>query len=210
MQTQNIYFKAAKKTIVTKKNIKIEDIAKLEGGDPATINKIKKLQIYTVKEDKKKNYVISILEVIRIIQNNVNNVDIQNVGETDFIICYWPKANKENKFLTILKVSMVCLTLFAGGAIAIMTFHNDAAVPDVFKHLYRVFTGIETENPTVLEIFYSIGLALGIIVFFNHFTTVKLTDDPTPIEVEMRMYEKNVEDSIIEALTDEGKNIDVD
>ncbi|TCK92440.1 stage V sporulation protein AA [Natranaerovirga hydrolytica] len=210
MKSKNIYFKASKKTIINKKNVKIEDIAKLEGDDEAVINKIKKLPVLTITEDVKKNYVVSILEVIKIIQAKVPNVDIQNIGEADFIICYWPNRKNENKLLTYIKVICVCMILFTGGAIAIMTFHTDAAVPDVFKELYRIFTGVTTENPTLLEISYSIGLALGIIVFFNHFTNVKIMDDPTPIEVEMRSYEKDVEDSIIESLVDEGENIDVD
>ncbi|TCT14287.1 stage V sporulation protein AA [Natranaerovirga pectinivora] len=210
MQTTSIYIKASKKTILDKKNVKIEDIAKVEGDNPAVVNEIKKLTILTIKKDIKKNYVVSILEIIRIIQSNVKNIDIQNVGETDFIICYWPNMTKENKAVTLLKVISVCLILFTGGAIAIMTFHTDAAVPDVFKEIYRIFTGVTTENPTILEISYSIGLAVGIIVFFNHFTKVKIMEDPTPIEVEMRLYEKNVEDSIIESLVDEGNEVDVD
>ncbi|MFP4698042.1 MAG: stage V sporulation protein AA [Eubacteriales bacterium] len=210
MGKETIYLKAAKKTIVVKKNILIEDIAKIEGKNPKIINKIKKIQVYEIEEDKKKNYVISILKIINLIQSNIDDINIQNIGETDAIILYWPKFSEERVFLQYLKVIVVCLIIFTGGAIAIMTFHTDVSMPDVFSELYRIFTGVKTGNPTFLEIFYSIGLALGIIVFFNHFTTVRFSDDPTPIEVEMRMYEKNVEDSIIEALTDERKEVDVD
>lgn len=202
---KTVYIKAQKKNCVSKKNVLIEDVAKLECDDNTIINKINKLHLYTIKEDKKKNYVVSILEVIKVIQKNVDNVDIHNVGEIDFIINYQPNTKKENRLWTFLKVLFVCCTLFTGGAIAIMTFHIDAAVPDVFRELYRIFTGIRTDNPTFMEVFYSIGLAIGIIVFFNHFSNVKITDDPTPIEVEMRLYEIDVEDSIIEALTDGRK-----
>ena len=43
-----------------------------------------------------------------------------------------------------------------------------------------------------MEIPYSIGLAVGITVFFNHCSKRKLTTDPTPIEVEMTTYEEEV------------------
>ncbi len=62
---------------------------------------------------------------------------------------------------------------------------------------------------TILEFTYSIGLALGIIVFFNHIGGRRITKDPTPIEVEMRNYERDVNDALIETADREGKTIDV-
>ena len=50
---------------------------------------------------------------------------------------------------------------------------------------------------SVLEISYSVGLAVGIIGFFNHFAAIKLNTDPTPLEVEMRLYEDNISKTLI-------------
>lgn len=50
---------------------------------------------------------------------------------------------------------------------------------------------------------------MGIIVFFNHIGGRRITKDPTPIEVEMRVYEKDVNDALIETADREGKTIDV-
>jgi stage V sporulation protein AA len=60
--------------------------------------------------------------------------------------------------------------------------------------------GEEKDNPLIIEIPYSIGLAAGIIVFFNHFLGHKITDDPTPIEVEMTEYDKEVTDTILNSI----------
>ena len=49
----------------------------------------------------------------------------------------------------------------------------------------------------MLEISYSVGLAVGIIGFFNHFAAIKLNTDPTPLEVEMRLYEDNISKTLI-------------
>ena len=38
----------------------------------------------------------------------------------------------------------------------------------------------------------------GVIFFFNHFGRWKITQDPTPIEVEMRTYEDEVDNTILE------------
>ena len=67
----------------------------------------------------------------------------------------------------------------------------------------------EPQGLNTLEVSYSIGLAAGIIVFFNHIGGRRITKDPTPIEVEMRVYEKDVNDALIETADREGKTIDV-
>lgn len=202
----NVYVKASKKVnIEGKKNIAISDIAEIEGNKEIA-NKIKRIIVFTIENDQKKNYLLSIITVIARIQDLYENILIHNVGEEDIIISYSPikKQSKYKNLFMIIKVILVCITLFTGGGIAIMTFHTDAAVADVFVRLYSLFLGEENENPFIIEIPYSIGLATGIIVFFNHFSCKRLTDDPTPIEVEMRLYERDVEDCIIENLTDEG------
>ena len=50
----------------------------------------------------------------------------------------------------------------------------------------------------VLEVTYSVGLAVGVILFFNHFCKWKLNTDPTPLEVEMRLYEDNISKTLIQ------------
>ena len=90
-----------------------------------------------------------------------------------------------------------------------MTFNNDVSVSDVFKELYLVVMGTESTGFTILEIAYSVGLALGIIVFFNHFAVVKLNTDPTPIEVEMRLYEDNINKTLIQNDGRKESGIDV-
>ena len=78
-----------------------------------------------------------------------------------------------------------------------MTFNNDVSVTDVFSEVYRLVMGYESGGFTVLEVSYSVGLAVGIIGFFNHFASVKLNTDPTPLEVEMRLYEDNISKTLI-------------
>ena len=69
--------------------------------------------------------------------------------------------------------------------------------------------GYSSDGYTILEMSYSLGLAVGIIVFFNHIGGRRITKDPTPIEVEMRVYESDVNKALIETADREGKTIDV-
>lgn len=200
-----VYIKPYKKTtIYNKRNITIKDIAEITA--PVSIeNSLEKIQVLKIQENKKKNYVISIIDIIKAIHKEYPDIDVDNVGETHSIIEYSPNENKENGILTFLKVLSVCCILFAGGGIAIMTFHTDAALPDVLRQLYKMFTGIQTDQPYWIQVPYSIGIAVGIIVFFNHFSSKKITDDPTPIEVEMDTYEDSVEDCIIDSIIEEKR-----
>ena len=61
-----------------------------------------------------------------------------------------------------------------------------------------MFTGKNSGGFTVLEISYSLGIGLGVVLFFNHFGRLKITDDPTPMEVQMRMYEDEVDATVLE------------
>jgi len=71
-----------------------------------------------------------------------------------------------------------------------------------------MIAGTPSNGYSVLEFSYSIGLCVGIIVFFNHIGGKRISADPTPIEVEMRIYEEEVNQTLIENA--ERMNIEVD
>lgn len=47
-------------------------------------------------------------------------------------------------------------------------------------------------------------------MFFNHIFGRKLSEDPTPIEVEMKKFEKDINTMLIDTCTREESIIDVD
>ena len=61
---------------------------------------------------------------------------------------------------------------------------------------YRISSA--TGKLTILELSYSVGIGLGVLLFFNHFGHLKLSDDPTPMQVQMRTYEDDVNQTLIE------------
>ena len=79
-----------------------------------------------------------------------------------------------------------------------MSFNNDVNLTGMFSQIYELLTGRSSDGFTILELTYSIGLAAGILIFFNHFGRKKFSVDPTPMEVEMRSYEDQVDTTIIE------------
>ena len=163
---------------------------------------------WTAKGDKDTKYMFSVLKVIEEIQKKYPGIQIVNMGEKDFIISYkMPK--KQNKAVEYIKAAFVTLTAFFGAAVSIMTFNTDVSIGDVFGLMYQLVLGQEQTGAGIVEISYSIGLAIGIIVFYNHFFRKMIHDDPTPIQVEMRKYEEELNKSLIQDASREGKTIDV-
>ena len=147
--------------------------------------------------------VFSILEVVEKIHKVYPNLEIQNMGEPDFIVEYSTKP-KEQPAVTFLKVALVCIICFFGSAFSIMAFNNDVSTVDMFGQFYTLMTGQESDGFTILELTYSLGLSAGIIAFFNHIGGRRLSKEPTPIEVEMRLYEDDVNTTLINTSSRNG------
>lgn len=199
----DIYIKPTKKALIKKKHIvKIKDIAEVIA--PESIKaRIEELTILT-KSGTKPNHLLSIADIIKLVLKEYPDSTIVNIGSTDILVEF-ERDKPESKVMKYLKIIFISSILFTGAATAIMSFHSDAQIPKVFQNYYEMFFGEFKENPLIIEIPYSIGLAFGIIVFFNHIGGKKLTNDPTPIEVEMSVYETEIVDTVIEYLNKNEK-----
>lgn len=204
-----IYLKLNRNSDVSKQDVYLEDVGKIYCSDQDIVNKIKTLKLFTIQAKKNSRHVCSVLKVIELIGKLYPHVEIMNLGEIDFIINY-EKEKKENQVFGLLKTIFICLISFFGGAFAIMTFNTDVGVSELFSNLYEWMTGSKSNGFTILEISYSMGLSIGIIVFYNQFAGKKMTIDPTPIEVEMRLYENDVNTTLVEDSNRMGTSIDVD
>ena len=174
----DVYIELIKKFSTNgKKIIFIKDVAEVFATG-VSAEKIKNIQLFTIKDTDYGVYKISSLDIYKAIISKFPSAKINNIGEKEV--------------LTALKIASVSVTLFFGTSTAIMSFHEDGEIPKLMKGYYKIFMGEETEKPYIMEIPYSIGLAVGITVFFNHCSKRKLTTDPTPIEVEMTTYEEEV------------------
>lgn len=202
----DIYIKANKKVQVYRTGrIYIRDIASVSAESDIK-KRVEALVVYNIKNRAERCYLVSVIDIINIISNAFPSYTVNSVGETDTVIEF-KKKKKENAILKYIKIIFVCIILFSGSATAIMSFHSDAQMSTVFENYYYIFFNEKIENPAIINLPYSIGIAVGIIIFFNHFTNKKITSDPTPIEVEMSVYEQEVTDNIIDTLNKEqGSN----
>lgn len=208
-----VYIKVEQSIVVHDKRVTLEDIATITSTDQAMVRQLKQMKVYRFPDKKqgKQDYiqVFSLMKIIQMIQQEYPQAEVQNIGESDFVLKYLPPKGK-SKTLEWVKTAFLCIVVFFGAAFTIMAFNNDVSVPDIFSKLYRQVFDMESSGFTELEICYSIGLPIGVLLFFNHFGNYKLTSDPTPIDVEMRKYEQDVDTSYIQNAGRGGKSIDVD
>lgn len=200
MEKVDIYIKPVEKVqMVQKREVHLRDVAEvfLSGR---TKGEAETLVVFRIPSDRKKTYLLSVMDIIRTLNEKYPDATVVNVGEMDILIEYLPQPERKTKMWTLVKVAFVSLILFVGAATTIMCFHTDTQLPLIFQNIYYIFFGENREMPALLSIPYSIGLGLGIIIFFNHFSKVSLTEDPTPIEIEMTTYEKETNASVIDFL----------
>ena len=205
---KTLYLKMNQISEVHEKDVYLKDISTLYSDDHSVLNRCKAIKVKKISSDCDHRYVGHVLDIIELISKMDSTIQVENVGETDFIIDY-QKSKTFRPTWAWIKTIFVCIICFCGAAFAIMTFNNDANVTDVFQELYRLVLGQESENFRVLELSYSIGLVLGVILFFNHFASWKINTDPTPLEVEMRLYEENISKTVIQNEGRKESGIDV-
>ena len=191
----DVYIKLNQNSFVSKNDIFIKDIADVFTSNSSLKNKICALKIYSLKSSKD-IHVVSILDVIECILSSYPNVTVNSIGEMDCVIRQKSKINKYTKIIEYTKVAALCVIIFFGAAFAIMTFNTDVNTRDLFGKLYYQFTGKQSNGFTIIEISYSIGLAVGILVFYNHFSNKKASKDPTPLQVEMIKYDKDIANAL--------------
>ncbi|KYD09323.1 stage V sporulation protein AA [Heyndrickxia sporothermodurans] len=168
--------------------IKLSDIAQIIAPEN-DLAALKNLPVYQVTKKDKSSAVIDIMEVINVITKKYGEVDIQTIGPTQTIIEIIYKKKK----VSIPFFLVIWILLFIGSALAIMNFHEDVSMRIVHQKIYRMITGHEVSKPLILQIPYSIGLGLGMIIFFNHIFKKRFNEEPSPLEVEIFNYQQDVD-----------------
>ena len=212
---ETLYLKGDANVEVTSRAVTLGDIVQMECADPKVVKDLEKLTVFRFpKQDPEMHHgssraVISVLRIIACIHGRFPELEIQNLGETDLIVTFEDQRTA-GRFVHWLKAALVVLISFAGSAFSIMAFNNDIDSNRLFGHIYEMVTGTSPQGYTILEVTYSIGIVIGILVFFNHFGRKNFSVDPTPMEVEMRLYETDIQRTLVENYTRRGKTIDVD
>lgn len=205
--TQTIYIKAPQCIEVTQPDVTFKDFLTIYSTDEALKQEILSMPFHSFKSNQKGQLVISILKIIEMITKRFPEAEIENLGEGDFILCYEP-PDKHKKIKEFIFTLFICMTAFFGGGYAIMAYNTDVGAKELFTYLSMLFVGNAKNGVICIAIAYSIGLTIGMLLFFNHFGKKKLTSDPTPLEIQMRLYEKDISTTIIKDVSRRGESVD--
>ena len=196
--SDTLYIQTDMNILIKHPHVYLQDIARLSCSNSKVLNRLRVLPVANLNPDTPGRYTMSVMDLVDLIQKKEPDLDITPLGELSFILTYQPPG-KPQMIFEILKVVFISLASFFGAAFSIMTFNTDADVGTLFKQIYQQVTGNVSNGFTILEISYSIGVGLGILVFFHHFAKKQGGADPTPLEVEMRTYEDDVDTTLIES-----------
>lgn len=202
-----VYIKTPQCIEVDKNNVSVKDFLTVYCEDETLKNNILELPFYTFQKGKNGQLVVSILKIIEQITKQFPGTKIVNLGEGDFILSYKPLSKWENAKEYICTI-FICLTAFFGGGYAIMAYNTDVGAKELFSNLSMLFLGNAQTGVAWITIAYSIGLALGMILFFNHLGNKKINSDPTPLEIQMRLYENDISTTIIKDSSRRGESMD--
>ena len=195
--SDTLYIQTDMNILIKHPHVYLQDIARLSCSNSKVLNRLRVLPVANLNPDTPGRYTMSVMDLVDLIQKKEPDLDITPLGELSFILTYQPPG-KPQMIFEILKVVFISLASFFGAAFSIMTFNADADVGTLFKQIYQQVTGNVSNGFTILEISYSIGLAAGVLFFFNHFGRKKFSADPTPMQVQMRQYEDNVNTTLLE------------
>ena len=207
MKSTVLYLKCDKDVETKNSEVFLKDIASLTCTDKNVCARCKAIKIHHFQKDKQR-VVISVMKIIQMINKEYPEVLVQSVGETDVLI-EKVKVAEYKGWRQWGKVLLVCCISFFGTGFTIIAYNSEIEINRLFTRMYSVF-GVESlQRVNLLELSYSVGLAAGIIIFFNHIGGRRITKDPTPIEVSIKNYERDVNQTLIETADREGMEEDV-
>lgn len=139
---------------------------------------------------KNKVLIVSAFDVLKELEVLYPGYTIQNLGPTESNV--FIKSKQQRKWVIIVKVVVLSVVLFFGGAIAMMTFHEDVDMRVVHSGIYRLFTGVEAEKVPIVSVPYSIGVAIGFAALYGLF--VRKKQRPTILDLDINKHENILRD----------------
>ena len=190
-----VYLKLSESCLADKKKVKVKDVAKVLSANADLRFGVENLELMSFSGSKEQQ-VISVMYILQLIHQRFPDCTVMPLGATDVVV-YYRSYDTSDKVKQIMKFVFICLVAFFGAGFSIMSYNSDVNMVGQLDVMKNIFVGkTETAYP-VAGIAYSLGLFIGIIIFFNHGARKKFTDDPTPLQVQMRQYEQEVNQTVI-------------
>jgi stage V sporulation protein AA len=156
-------------------------------------DRLESLVVHTVSPQDKHLIVIDVTRVVNLLKDIYPDLEVEIIGPSQTILEI-VHSERSPRFLLVL---FVWVLLFIGSGLTIMNFHEDVSMQAVHQRLYEMVTGEKDAYPLWLQVPYSIGIGLGMILFFNHLFKKRLNEEPSPLELEMFNYQQSIDQYVI-------------
>lgn len=170
----------------------LKDVAQIIAPE-AYLPQLKAMMVHQISKKDNNIVVIDVMKVIAMATSLVHGLDVQTIGPAQTII----EVKDKKKGVSLPLFLLIWFLLFFGSAMAIMNFHDDVSMESVQEKLYTIITGKTEQKPLLFQIPYSIGIGLGMILFFNHVFKKRLNEEPSPLEVEIFNYQQDLDNYLI-------------
>lgn len=187
--TDIVYLKMKKKLELSERtHIQLKHIAYISTNSLQK-RKLENTPIYRITKKDKNIIVIDSFLIIDYLNQIYKDLEFQLIGPEQTII----NVQTNRKSPSIVLTACVWVLLFIGAAMTIMNFHYDVSMQEVQQKLHLILTGEENEFPLWIQIPYSIGLGVGMVLFFNHWFSKRINEEPSPLEVEIFNYQQDLD-----------------
>lgn len=194
LDSKIVFVRMRRRAVVTPKSVvTLGDVARLVADDRLA-ERLKRLELHRVSDQDGNMLLIDMLQVVKAIRESEPGLVIETFGEPHVLLEISPAGQVKPRKLLLM---MAWLLLFFGSGMAMMNFHADVNMPEVQRRITELITSRSGPHPWLFQVPYSIGVGLGMLLFFNRLLRKRLNDEPNPLEVEMFMYQENVNHYVI-------------
>jgi len=191
-----------RRRVIENSIVRLGDVAKIRGNE-IDVSQLNEIIIHQIQKNDGSHVMIDILDIVPLIQKIEPDLSIEIVGVTMCILEIIPSKKNENK----LFFWFVWILLFVGSSLAIIYFHEDVSMQKVQQRIHYMITGNYSRKPLLFQVPYSLGLGIGMVLFFNHWFKKRLNEEPSPLEVEMFQYQRSLDEFM---MINENKRSDED
>jgi len=145
------------------------------------------------KDNDLKYDVIHLGEVIEKINDKLSQTSIHFLKTEDIVVFFEKYTKDRTKYIRVAIVSIIVLM---GSIMGIMNFHADVNMYESQYKIVEVLTKDAKRYLPYFQIPYSIGIGIGVAMFFNKFIPNYSKHEPSPMELKMVSLNKEIENQL--------------
>lgn len=177
---------------INKKEVYLKDVYEVYPENYRT--EINDICLRCYDDNNLKYDVIHLGEVIEAINKKLPLVRINFTKLDDVVILFERNKRDSTKLIRVLIVSIVVLL---GSIMGIMNFHSDV---NMMQSQSRLVDFITNDSKTYLPYFqipYSLGIGIGVALFFNKFIPTYSRYEPSPLDLRMVSLDREIKNQLM-------------